>query len=59
MDGCAVAGSIARWMRTQGWEMRAANSSNKELIPRTSDAARRGSRTPRGKLSTAFQIVRV
>lgn len=38
MDCFTVAGSRARWMRSQGWEMRAVNSSNKELIPRTSDA---------------------
>lgn len=38
MDSFTVSGSIARWMRTQGWEMKAVNSSNKELIPCTSDA---------------------
>lgn len=38
MDSFAVAGSIARWMRIQGGEMKAVNNNNKELIPRTSDA---------------------
>lgn len=38
MDSFTVAGSIARWMRIQGSEMKADNSDNKELIPCTSNA---------------------
>lgn len=38
MDNLAIAGSIARWMRIQGWEVKAVSTSNKELIPCTSDA---------------------